>query len=155
MKRKTASQEQRIFWGIFDEKLIENGEPFGVTHQRENGDPTYWGNVNRKKAFGPDKTLGIEFKYQTRKIRIGIYLWDDICLFEQLYANKTSIENELGFSMTWEQIGAKNPNTRRIYIEFPLLFSEEYYGKIIDEILPYLQRCKEVFEKWIPNLFDM
>ena len=26
--------EQRKFWKIFDEKLIENGEPFSILHEK-------------------------------------------------------------------------------------------------------------------------
>ena len=152
--KTTAEKEQKIFWDIFDHKLDENGNPFYAIHEK-NGHPTYWANVNRKKAFGPDKTLGVEFKFQTKKVRVGIYLHNDLFLFNRLYANKDQIEKELGFSAEWNYIGIKNPNTRRIYIEFDLkFFDREYYTEIIDQILPYVMRFKEAFEHRIPGLFD-
>ena len=149
-----AREEQEKFWRIFDQKLIENGEPFSAVHQKSDGTPTYWGNVNRKKAFGPRNVLNIEFKYRKRKVRVGIYLWDDLYLFEQLYGNKDQIEKELGFSAEWNHIGTKNPNTRRIFIELPLIFDESYYADVIDNALPYVMKFKEVFEHRICGLFD-
>ena len=149
-----AVEEREKFWEIFDQKLIENGEPFSVVHQRADGTSTYWGNINREKAFGPNRVLNIEFKYQRRKVRVGIYLWNDLCLFEQLCANKDQIEKELGFTVEWNHIGTKNPNTRRIFVEFPLIFDEAYYADVIDEALPYIMKFKEVFEHRIYGLFD-
>lgn len=152
--KKTAVTERNSFWKIFDQKLMENGEPFSIIHERSDGTPTYWGNVNRKKAFGPNNVLNIEFKYQRRKIRVGIYLWNDLLLFDRLYMDKEQIEAELGFSAEWNHIGVKNENTRRVFIEFPLILDEEYYADIIDEILPYVMKFKEVFEPRIRDLFD-
>ena len=150
-----ATEEREVFWGIFDEKLIQNGEPFKIIHHRENGEPTYWGNINQKRIFGPNKTLGVEFRFRDKKIRVGIYLLDDLFLFERLYATKERIECELGFSVEWSHIGTQNPNTRRIYTEFDLeLFDANHYAEKIDEILPYVVRFKEVFGPRIPNLFD-
>lgn len=33
--RIDVKSEQRKFWGIFDEKLIENGEPFSILYEKD------------------------------------------------------------------------------------------------------------------------
>ena len=45
-----AQQEQTIFWSKFEDKLIENGEPFEIIHEK-NGEVTFYGAVNKEKAW--------------------------------------------------------------------------------------------------------
>ena len=53
--RIDVKSEQRKFWEIFDEKLIENGEPFSILYEK-GGEVTYWAVVNKKQSF-VDKEL--------------------------------------------------------------------------------------------------
>ena len=148
-----AQCEQIKFWKIFDNKLVENGEPFELIHEKS-GDVTYWANVNKRRSF-VSLCLSIEFKYREEKVRVGIYIRDDLYLFQRLLKYRENIETELGFKPEWVFEGVKNSNTRRIINEFPVvLFDEEDYDRVIDEILPYVAQYKKVFEKYIPNLCD-
>lgn len=148
-----AQHEQTKFWGIFDNKLIENGEPFELIHEKS-GEVTYWANVNKRHSI-VSLCLNIEFKYQKKKVRVGIYILDDLYLFQRLLKYRDNIEAELGFKSEWVFEGERNTNTRRIINEFPVvLFDEEDYDRVIDEILPYVAQYKKVFEKYIPNLCD-
>ena len=148
-----AQQEQLRFWKIFDNKLVENGEPFEIIHEKS-GEVTYWANVNKNYSF-VSLCLNIEFKYREKKVRVGIYIRDDLYLFQRLLNNREKIESELGFNPEWGFEGKVNPNTRRVMNEFPVkLFDERDYDRVIDEILPYVAQYKKVFGKYIPNLFD-
>ena len=148
-----AQHEQTKFWEIFDNKLIENGEPFELIHEK-GGEVTYWACVNKKRAF-VNLCLSIEFKYRVKKVRVGIYICDDLNLFQYLLRHRESIDAELGFKSEWVFEGKQNPNTRRVINEFPLVsFDEDTYDTIIDEVLPYVAQYKKVFEKYIPNLCD-
>ena len=148
-----AQYEQTKFWEIFDNKLIENGEPFELIHEKS-GEVTHWANVNKKHSF-VSLCLNIEFKYREQKVRVGIYIRDDLYLFQCLLRYRENIERELGFKPEWGFEGKKNPNTRRIMNEFPVtLFDEEDYDRVIDEILPYIVKYKTTFEKYIPKLCD-
>ena len=44
--RFDAETEQKKFWKIFDEKLIENGEPFSILHEKA-GKVTHWAMINK------------------------------------------------------------------------------------------------------------
>ena len=148
-----AQYEQTKFWEIFDNKLIENGEPFELIHEKS-GEVTYWANVNKKHSF-VSLCLNIEFKYREQKVRVGIYIRDDLYLFQCLLRYRENIERELGFKPEWVFEGKLNPNTRRIMNEFPVtLFDAEDYDRVIDEILPYIVKYKTTFEKYIPKLCD-
>ena len=148
-----AQHEQTKFWEIFDNKLIENGEPFELIHKKS-GEVTYWANVNKRHSF-VSLCLNIEFKYREEKVRVGIYIRDDLYLFHRLLKCRESIEAELGFKPEWVFEGKQNPNTRRVINEFPItLFDTQDYDRVIDEVLPYVAQYKKVFEKYIPNLCD-
>ena len=148
-----AQVEQAKFWRIFDNKLIENGEPFELIHEKS-GEVTYWANVNKRHSF-VSLCLNIEFKSREEKVRVGIYIRDDLYLFQCLLKCRESIEAELGFKPEWVFEGKKNPNTRRIMNEFQIkIGDDDDYDRIIDEILPYIMKYKNVFEKYIPDLFD-
>ena len=148
-----AQQEQTIFWSKFEDKLIENGEPFEIIHEK-NGEVTFYGAVNKEKAW---VSLGliVEFLYSKKIVKINIYIQNDVRLFDYLYFKKDQIEEELGFKPQWILNGKKNHNTRRIINEFPVnIGDEDDYDRVIDEVLPYIAQYKMVFEKYIPNLFD-
>ena len=148
-----AQYEQTRFWKIFDNKLVENGEPFELIHEKS-GEVTYWGNVNKRHSF-VSLCLNIEFKYREEKVRVGIYVRDDLYLFQRLLWHREAIEEELGFKPEWVLAGKQNPNTRRVINEFPIeLGNDVDYDRVIDEILPYVAKYKKVFEKYIPNLCD-
>lgn len=148
-----AQYEQTKFWSIFDNKLVENGEPFEIIHEKS-GEVTYWGNVNKNNSF-VSLCLNIEFQYRAKKVRVGIYIRDDLYLFKKLQNNRETIDEQLGFKPDWVLEGKTNPNTRRIINEFPVIIGNlNDYDRVIDEILPYIMQYKKVFEKYIPNLCD-
>ena len=70
--RIDVKTERKKFWKIFDEKLIENGEPFSILYEK-GGEVTYWAVVNRKQSF-VDNALSIEFLVREQKLRINIYV---------------------------------------------------------------------------------
>lgn len=148
-----AQYEQTKFWNLFEEKLIENGNPFELNHEK-GGEVTYWSAVNKKHSF-VNLCLSIEFKYRAKKVRVGIYICDDLYLFDSLLTKRKIIETELGFAPEWVFKGKKNSNTRRVINEFPITLGDEQdYDRVIDEILPFVAQYKKVFEKYIPNLCD-
>ena len=149
----SALEERKEFWKIFEEKLIENGEPFSILCEK-GGEPTFWATINKKNSI-VDICLNVEFLYKFKKIRYGIYIRDNLNLFDFLFKKKEEIENALGFKVNWILKGKINKNTRRIVLEEPVIIRDKNdYENVIDEILPYLMKFKEVFQKYIPNLFD-
>lgn len=149
----SAQYEQKKFWNIFEEKLIENGNPFSICYE-VNGEIKYYGAVNKSNAW-VSLGLTIDFLYRQEIVKINIYIQNDVRLFDYVYSHKEQIEQELGFSPEWILCGTKNPNTRRAISKFPVKIGDlDDYDRVIDEILPYVMQYKKVFQKYIPNLFE-
>ena len=109
--------EQRKFWEAFDEKLIENGEPFSILHEK-GGEVTYWAVVNKKHSL-VDNALSIDFLVRAKKLRINIYVRNDLPLFSIFERNKQEIEAIVGQMLEWLN-GTTNPITRRIAYIIPV-----------------------------------
>ncbi|MBO4962712.1 MAG: DUF4268 domain-containing protein [Clostridia bacterium] len=115
--RIDVNTEQKNFWKLFDEKLIENGEPFSVLHEMA-GKVTYWAVINKNHSF-VDNALSIDFLVREKKIRINIYVRDNLSLFRVLENSKEEIESMISVPVKWVK-GTKNLNTRRIIYEVPV-----------------------------------
>ncbi len=149
--RIDVKSEQRKFWGTFDEKLIENGEPFSILHEK-GGEVTYWAVVNKNQSFA-DNALSIDFLVREQKLRINIYVRTDLALFSIFESNKKEIETIVGVPLKWI-VGTKNKNTRRIAYEIPVntgYYSN--YNETIDKALPIVDKMKKVCELYAKNEF--
>ena len=143
--------EQIKFWKTFDEKLIENGEPFSILHEK-GGEVTYWAVVNKKHSF-VDNALSIDFVVSKQTLRINIYVRTDLALFSILERNKKDIDAIVGVPLKWDE-GTRNKNTRRIAYEIPVntgYFSN--YAETIDKALPIVDKMKKVCEIYAKNAF--
>ena len=143
--------EQRKFWKTFDEKLIENGEPFSILHEK-GGEVTYWGVVNKNHSL-VDNALSIDFLAREKKLRINIYVRTDLALFSVFEKNKQNIEKTISVPLKWI-VGTRNKNTRRIAYEIPV--NTGYYAnydEIIDSALPVIVEMKKVCDTYAKNEF--
>ena len=143
--------EQKKFWKIFDEKLIENGELFSILHEK-GGEVTYWAVVNKKHSF-VDNALSIDFLVRAQKLRINIYVRDDLRLFSRFENHKQEVETIIGKKVDWLK-GTTNPNTRRIaHIVSVNTGYYSNYDEVIDEILPVVDSMKKVCDTYAKNEF--
>lgn len=143
--------EQKNFWNVFDEKLIENGEPFSVLHERE-GEVTNYAVVNKNRSF-VDNALSIDFLAREQKLRINIYIRNDLGLYSVFERNRQNIEKTVGVPLQWIA-GTKSATTRRIAYEIPIVIGYcSNYTDVIDEVLPVVVRMKRVCETFAKNRF--
>jgi len=148
-----AKAEQKYFWNLFEQYLTQNGNPFTILHEKT-GEVTYWAVVNKKRII-TDLALDLDFSLQKSIFRINIYIYQNVGLFNYLATRKEQIEKELGFSPIWSEGVRSKDSTRRIMVELP--FSAYYrddYHRLIEQALPIIYKFKQVFEKYIPDLFD-
>ena len=149
--RIDAKTEQRKFWRTFDEKLIENGEPFSILYEKGGEEPK-WAVVNKKQSL-VDNALSLDFLVREQKLRINIYIRTDLALFSIFERNRKDIEAMVGESLKWIE-GTRNKNTRRIACEIPVntgYYSN--YAETIDKALPIVDKMKKVCEKYARNEF--
>ncbi len=149
--RVDVKTEQKKFWRIFDEKLIENGEPFSILYEKA-GEVTYWAVVNKKRSF-VDNALSIDFLVKAEKLRINIYVRNNLSLFEVFEKHKQEIETIVGTKLEWIN-GTTNPNTRRIAYIIPVKTGYySNYDEVIDKVLPVVNNMKKVCEIYAKNEF--
>ena len=148
-----AQYEQKLFWGIFEKKLVNMNNPFTISYEI-NDEIKYFASVNKRNAR-VNLGLTIDFLCKEKIVKINIYLENDIETFNYLHLHKEKIESELGFKPQWIYSGVKNPNTRRIINTFPIVIGNPLdYERVIEKIIPYVIQYKKVFEKYIPKLCD-
>ena len=149
--RIDVKTEQRKFWKIFDEKLIENGEPFSILHEK-GGEVTYWAVVNKKQSF-VDNALSIDFLVREGKIRVNIYVRNDLPLFSRLEHFRKDIESMISVPISWIE-GKRNANTRRIAYEVAVNIGDLLnYDDVINDILPVVVEMKSVCDKYAKHEF--
>ncbi len=142
-----AEAEQKIFWGLFDARLNEIGHPFYIHHR------SHYATVDRQSA-NSDFCLSMDFLLTKGFLRVGIYIRDDVTVFQYLLLNRKDIEQKLGFQPIWNARGVRNPNTRRIEIHLPFSpFDRDGYSRLIDRAIPFIKRFKLVFSRYLPGFF--
>ena len=141
-----AEQQQLIFWNLYNELLEKQGKPFSIATR------THYASVNRHKPTNV-KAVVIEFLLQKQQLRLGVYLYDDVALYNKFENNKANIESQLGFSPIWEH-GTKGKNTRRIYslINFKP-YDIENYREIIETSIPIVKKYIEVFDNALKSSY--
>ena len=149
--RVDVKTEQKKFWRVFDEKLIENGEPFSILHEKA-GEVTYWAVVNKKHSF-VDNALSIDLLVSEQKLRINIYVRNDLALFNIFERNRKDIEAMMCVPLKWIE-GTRNENTRRIAYIVPIKTGYySSYDEVIDKVLPVVDKMKKVCELYAKHEF--
>ena len=103
--RSSAPVERRLFWKEFEKKLSELGNPFDICYE-VSGDVKYYASVNKTSPL-VNLGLTIDCLYRESKVKINIYIRDDVDLFEYIHSNKEKIEGELGFTPQWIYYGER------------------------------------------------
>ena len=140
----TYSQEQqKKFWKMYDEFLLENGEPFTISNRR------HWCVVNAKNEN--ESCLGMDFLAKKKILRVGIYIRSDINnLYQRLLNDRENLDS--GFEdrkPEWCE-KCKGENTRRIKIEIPFANdSVDEYERIIELSAKYTLKFIKAYRPYI------
>ena len=90
-----AEFERKIFWDMYNEILINNGEPFSISSKKQ------WAIVNKNSPAWNEPVIAMDFLVQKKVLRINAFLLDDEYLFAKLLGMKEEIEETLGFAPEW------------------------------------------------------
>lgn len=139
----TVSRARRFeFWTKFNEVVVEKGKPFNV----RKASTDHWYSV----AIGTGRAhISINLVNKEGKIVLELYIPDDKPLFDMLHEQKAVIESELGMSFEWERLDKKKAS--RIKYSIPGLNFEEQsnYPELMNEVIEYVLKMREVFKKHI------
>lgn len=138
-----AEYERKVFWNMYHEILINNGEPFRISQKKQ------WAIVNKNSPAYNNPAIAMDFLVQKKVLRINVFLLNDQELFFKLERMKGKIEDSLGFKPEWVP-GEKGENTYRIKTELPFLpYNKDDYYRVIEESLPIVIKFIKTFSPYI------
>ena len=137
-----SQSERLIFWNRFNEILIDKGKPFNVRKATTD----HWYDV----AIGSSSShISIELINKEKHIRIGLYMVDDKEYFDKLFANKDTIETQLGIKLEWQR--ECSGNVSRVKYKLPGLDYDNHsnYDELINKSIDIAANMQKVFKKYI------
>ena len=137
-----SQSERLIFWNRFNEILIDKGKPFNVRKATTD----HWYDV----AIGSSSShISIELVNKEKHVRIGLYMVDDKEYFDKLFANKDTIETQLGIKLEWQR--ECSGNVSRVKYKLPGLDYDNHsnYDELINKSIDIAANMQKVFKKYI------
>ncbi len=148
-KNRTGSSElnrresERLeFWTLFNEKVIARGKPFNT--RKVSTDHWYDVSIGTSEAH-----LSITLVNKENLVGIELYINNNKHFYDNLFANKQIIEEELSFELDWQRLDNKKAS-RIIYRIEGLNFNDHSnYSTLMDEIIDKVLIMKKVFQKYV------
>ena len=135
----TNTEEQRkLFWELFDEILLENGEPFKISYQNKKNEIKHNGAVNKHFTNTPSGTaIDLGFNFGKGIFRVNFYIPErKTSLRDNFINNKEQIESMITKTLLWEN-GSQNENVLRPSVYFEFIKNDvDDYRRVIEESLP-------------------
>ena len=114
-------EQQKLFWELFEEILIENGEPFKISYQNKKNEIKHNGAVNKDFTNTPSGTaIDLGFNFGKGIFRVNFYIPErKPDLKNKLLTNKEQINSMITLPLLWEK-GEKNELVLRpsVYFNF-------------------------------------
>ena len=122
--------------------MIYKGKPFNVRKATTD----HWYDV----AIGSSSShISIELINKEKHVRIGLYMVDDKEYFDKLFANKDTIETQLGIKLEWQR--ECSGNVSRVKYKLPGLDYDNHsnYDELINKSIDIAANMQKVFKKYI------
>lgn len=95
------SQKYRLdFWTKFNDVIDERGRPF--SKHKASTDHWYTVAVGSSKCY-----ISVDLVNKAHKIRVGLWIRDNMDMFDHFYENKASIEQGVGCKLDWDKLENK------------------------------------------------
>ncbi|MBR8465582.1 DUF4268 domain-containing protein [Campylobacter sp. faydin G-140] len=135
-----AQAERLNFWNRFNEVLILRNKPFNVRKATTD----HWYDV----ALGTSEAhISITLVNKTNSIGIEVYINDNKELFDKLYLESKTIQNEIRFCMDWQRLDNKKASRIIYYIGGLDFDNHENYDELINEVIDKVIAIKASFKK--------
>ena len=137
-----SQSERLIFWNRFNEILIDKGKPFNVRKATTD----HWYDV----AIGSSSShISIELINKEKHVRIGLYMVDDKEYFDKLFANKDTIETQLGIKLEWQRECSGNVSRVKYKLTGLDYDNHSNYDELINKSIDIAANMQKVFKKYI------
>ena len=137
------TQSERVeFWNRLNEILLDRGKPFNIRKATTD----HWYNV----AIGTSVAgVCITLINKESKIGIELYINDSKELFDKLFKNKDSIEEELGLKLSWQRLDNSKASRIRYFIKGLNFDDHSNYDQLINKTIDIAVKMRDVFKKYI------
>ena len=137
------SQSQRLeFWNQFNDVVIERGKPFNVRKATTD----HWYDV----AIGrSDAHISITLVNRDSLIGVALYMPDNKDLYDKVVQKKEIIEEELGFTLSWERLDNYKASQIIYRIDGLNFDNHENYNSLMNQVIDKVIKMRDVFRKYI------
>ena len=140
-KLSTTNMLQLEFWTEFNSYITQY-----VWFRPRKPQPQSWYDV----ALGSSQAhVSLTASFTRNFIRSEFYINDNKDLFHKLEGEKTSIEQELGLSLTWEELPKAKASSILIRKNIPLLKNKENWATCFEWYADIAKKFIDVFPKYI------
>lgn len=137
-----SESERFEFWTQFNGVIAQKGKPFNIRKPTTD----HWYNV----AMGTNEAqISINLVNKESSIVVELYISDNKKMFDELYAKKDYIEQELGLTLDWQRLDDKKAS--RIKYSIPGLNFNDHsnYSDLMNTVIDKVVLFKKVFKKYI------
>lgn len=133
------------FWTRLNEVLSERGKPFNP--RKPSTDHWYAISLGTSAA-----ALNILLVSRGSYVGIEIYIGDNKALFDDLFLQKDTIEQEIGFAFEWLKLD--NKKASRILYKIPGLNFDNHsnYDDLMNQAIDGVMKVRPVFMKYLQSL---
>lgn len=134
--------ERLLFWEQFNQILVERGKPFNVRKATTD----HWYDV----AVGTSEAhIAIDLVNKDGNIVVELYINDNKDLFDSLVGKKDEIEDNLGFTMTWDRLDGKKASRIKHYITGLNFDDHSNYDELMNHVIDVAVKMRDVFKKYL------
>lgn len=137
------SQKYRLeFWTQFNEVIDARGKPFN----KRKASTDHWYSV----ATGSSEvSISIDLVNKEHKIRVSLWIRDNKTIFDDLYRQKSDIEEALGFDLEWNRLDSKKASYICTYIQGLDFKKQDNYPVLMGQIIDLVSTMRNVFQKFM------
>lgn len=141
-KEYRRNTERKEFWVKLNEILVERGKPFNLRKPTTD----HWYDI----AIGTSEAhIAINLVNKDNIIVVELYIQNNKALFDQLFASKSEIEDELKMEFVWDRLDGKKASRIKHQIEGLNFDDHSNYRELINEVIDKAVKMRTVFKKYI------
>lgn len=132
------------YWVAFNEYVFNNSN-FSKNFSKRKATNDHWMNLSIGSS---DCSISINQVKKRSEIEVEIYIYENKDLFLNLFSNKESIENNLGFKLDWRELPERKAS--RIIISKHVDFGDKnHWNEQFEWIMDTCIKMKIVFRKYL------
>ena len=137
----SRTQEARLdFWTKFNDVLEANGKPFN----KRKASTDHWYEVAVGTSQGH---ISIDLVNKEHRVRVGFWIGDNKELFDNLYQNRETIENDFGNELVWDRLDNKKASFVCTYIKGLDFKKQDNYPDLMQQIIDTVIKLRDVIKK--------